>query len=833
MKELNNINLDELRPDGDDNSGLINELTEQDERDCLRDQEIDTASYSLKNKEQAIFSPQIEVFEPFGAHVDASRTNMSAKQLLQLVTSENNDLPFILNKNYKSMTDINSPFMEFADEDGIVLHSAENILVIYYLKSKTIKDFYLPASKKLVNNSLLIKYKIGQQEVKTKFKKGDLLYDYSNQHKDSHVPRVGYRTNIMMASFYGYTAEDAFVASESYANRATIDYSKKILIPISKELKYLKNDLEKYFYDQGDISGENLAKYFKIDSSDSILSEFNNTSTKQSKIFGKSIDTINGATINKIKVHKINKDDWKVLEDEYIYTPGLMLEIKGMLQRQMNLKRELFLNLNTTMEQDNAVILTNNIFSQWESTEKPGTLLLQDVADSYQIQVENIDILLEVELSKTEITCLGDKFANVYAGKGVCSLILPDELMPKDEHGVPCDIIFNPLGLFGRNNWGTVFEMNFAKMIDDIQSVTIGSDPTETINRIKFINDHFFKRTDPEYYGKINDLMYWLQEDCENWNLFKKDVITNGLYLYVGNFPKMKYYDFINEFILGYEKSFNMNITKKIDTVYSKELINHMRDKGFTSSVFNKVQTEDVPQKVFFGKNYWIKLYHTSFSKYNAISSANSYSKTTGEPNRGRKNGGGVHLSWQSSAAIEGHKEGNRMMDELNTIKSTANSEKGNFMKKMINDGQYYLKDHYTSPVMHTLNNALHMIGMKFSQINIHRDDEYYTDEESLEEDYNIDDLFEGISDNYIRDENDDVFIDKAEDEIEYIKCPTCKGEGFFKEDDDLLNLEECSTCYGKGKIQVQEDSLDIDELPPHDPETGEIEKFDEIINDD
>ena len=43
-----------------------------------------------------IFSPQIQIFEPFGAHVDPSRTNMSSKQILQLVTSRMNEVPFML-----------------------------------------------------------------------------------------------------------------------------------------------------------------------------------------------------------------------------------------------------------------------------------------------------------------------------------------------------------------------------------------------------------------------------------------------------------------------------------------------------------------------------------------------------------------------------------------------------------------------------------------------------------------------------------------------------------------------------------------------------------------
>ena len=738
----------------------INALSDEEVQEAIELGKVNlTEAYAQADESKILFSPQIEVFEPFAAHVDASRTNMSAKQLLQTVTSDNNDIPYILNKNYRAMTDIDSPFVQYAKEDGVILYSNYNYLIIFYMTSNKLETLYCPKIKRMTNNTITLKYKLDFNKAK-RFNKGDMLFDYTGQ-TDLHVPKIGYRTNIMYGSFYGYTADDAFVMSESYADRTRIDYSKKIFVPISKEIKYLMNSSDKYFFVPDDICDANYLEYFKIDSSDSMLSEFNNTSTKQSKIFGKSVDGIDGGTIMDFKVHRITKKTFEELEDTYIYTKGMIDEVKDQYELQIEIKKDMFQNLHKVFtNSDQAVEYTNTFFSQWESADTFPKASLEAIATDYRIEIENIDYVLEIEIYKSEPTCIGDKFANVYAGKGVCSLILPDHLMPGG-----ADIIFNPLGLFGRNNWGTIFEMGLARIIEDVEANVDYIDAT--IERLNFINENFIKTFDDTYYIRVLSLIAELGLNNGYYEEFKTSVKKHGFYLLVDNFPGITFKDFADNFIVQYQETFDINITEKTSMVYSEELMQYMRDRGFVSNIFGSDTVQAVPQDVFFGKNYWIKLFHTSYSKYNAISFANSYSKSTGEPPRGRTKNGGCHISWQSTAALIGHIENNPASKELRTIKSDAVQDKNNFNRKMIKDGKYVMKPKYKSPTVNTLNNGLNMLCLKFSSI-------YDSNsEESFEEDYSeaieeieevaIDDLFTGGNTDYKREDNIDLVIDEEE----------------------------------------------------------------------
>jgi DNA-directed RNA polymerase beta subunit len=654
----------------------------------------------------SIVSPQIEVFEPFSSNTDASRTNMSSKQLLQVIVAEGTEIPYILNKNYKVMTTVNSPFVKIAEEDGVVIYNNNNLIGYVYKETKRITFEHLPDTKKMVNNSLTLKYITKEP----RFKKGDVLWDYTNQDHETNMPRTGYRANIMYSSFFGFNADDAMVISESFAERCRIDYSEKIFMPITPEIKYIMNEgMNKYLTGQDEITPNSFyIQYNKIDTSKHFLTELINVNNSVSKSASKMVETIAGGKILSLKIHKLSDLSFDELKARYVYTPTLIDEIESLYDDQAGMHKHIQDSLRLYMQEVDADAIHSKLIKNYYSVTAFNDIFMTDLADNYKIDKGSIDIVIELEIHKDLPTCTGDKFTNLFAGKGVVSLILPDELMPRDEANDPADIIFNPLGLFGRNNWGTVFEMALAKIIEDVEENI--SNRTQTIRRLKFINKHFIRVYDEDYYHNVEQLIENFEEVFDE---FKHQVQTKGFFLYVENFPKMSYNDFINNFVNPYEATFNVNITKKEKTIFSKELMQFMRDKGFKTTLFNSAQ--DIEQDVYFGRNYYMKLFHTAWSKYNAVGFSSSYSRITGQPARGRKNKGGLHISWQTFAALLGYKTKNAVLKEFYSIKAdVAISDKKIFINSFISNGEYILKNKYFSQTKQTLTNALKMIGMIF-----------------------------------------------------------------------------------------------------------------------
>jgi len=697
---------------------------------------------------KTIFSPQIEIFVPFAQTVDNNRLNMSYKQGVQPMLSKNVDTPFMIDKEFQKISTIQSPFVEFAEDDGIVLHNDDNILVIYYKNQKKMITKHLPEGRKLIEYSLDLKYKIDKKF----FKKGEVLYDYTGMNIENKLPKIGYRANILFTSFFGYNADDAIVISESFSKKAQKTVIKKTYIPILKHWKYFKivrdeeKEIETYLPYVGMHVKDDYIKYLEIDTSKHFSSEIINADKTPSKFFTKKIDGLLNSDVVTMKLHIFNEDilrelrsidmdqeltdeslkdlikEIRKLDEKYIYTRGIINELEDLIIANVKKKKNVYDSfLNIGMNKEKAKELTEQIYSQYLSMEKQYKHYKQMLMEEYLIKEFNdMDFLIELDSKIYLNTTRGDKFTNLFAGKATIAMIIPDELMPKDPStGKPFDMIFNSLGIPGRNNWGVVFELAVSKIIIDVENtvkkILEGSETIETLKeKINFINENFIKKYDLDYYQDVENIINNLDNE-EFAKLFINDINKNNFYLYVPNFPNISYKELMNTFIKPYAKRFDLNIGKQ-KIKYSSELLEWLRKNYGFKDPFNDYNETEL--MLFSSWNYMLKLHHTSFGKFNSVSFTSAYSKITGQPVRGRKKGGGAHVSWQSLAALLAHKEDNAVLKEIYTIKSDALDEKQNFIIKYIRDGEYYLKDKYNSVTKKTLNNALHVFGMKFEDEN-------------------------------------------------------------------------------------------------------------------
>jgi len=73
---------------------------------------------------------------------------------------------------------------------------------------------------------------------------------------------------------------------------------------------------------------------------------------------------------------------------------------------------------------------------------------------------------IAITVKTTEPMIEADKFTNRHGGKGVVTLILPDEQMPQTQDGNPIDIIVDPHGVPSRANVGQILELGAGKLAD-------------------------------------------------------------------------------------------------------------------------------------------------------------------------------------------------------------------------------------------------------------------------------------------------------------------------------------------------------------------------------
>ncbi len=253
----------------------------------------------------------------------------------------------------------------------------------------------------------------------------------------------------------------------------------------------------------------------------------------------------------------------------------------------------------------------------------------------------------------------GDKMAGRHGNKGVISVIMPVEDMPHDEHGVPVDIVLNPLGVPSRMNVGQVLETHMG-----LAAKTLG----EKID--KMIQEQAKSAEIRKFLQDVYDVGIGTQKvDLEKLSTSEFDELTHNLRDGVPIATPV--FDGASEYEIK-------QLLKLADLPESGQM--ELYD-GRTGDKFERPVTV--------GYMYMLKLNHLVDDKMHARSTG-SYSLVTQQPLGGKAQFGGQRFGEMEVWALEAY-GASYTLQEMLTVKSDDVSGRTKMYKNIV-DGDHRME---------------------------------------------------------------------------------------------------------------------------------------------
>ncbi|URJ29483.1 DNA-directed RNA polymerase subunit beta [Blochmannia endosymbiont of Camponotus modoc] len=254
----------------------------------------------------------------------------------------------------------------------------------------------------------------------------------------------------------------------------------------------------------------------------------------------------------------------------------------------------------------------------------------------------------------------GDKMAGRHGNKGVISKINPIEDMPYDQHGIPVDIVLNPLGVPSRMNIGQILETHLgmaAKGIGD---------------KINFML---------QQHKEANQLRRFMQQAYNLGEGSRQHVNLNS---------------FSDVEILKLAKNLKKGMpiaTPVFDGATEKEIKDLLKLSGLPSSgqitLFDGCTGEAFERQVTVGYMYMLKLNHLVDDKMHARSTG-SYSLVTQQPLGGKAQFGGQRFGEMEVWALEAY-GASYTLQEMLTVKSDDVNGRTKMYKNIV-DGNHTME---------------------------------------------------------------------------------------------------------------------------------------------
>jgi DNA-directed RNA polymerase beta subunit len=531
-----------------------------------------------------------ELLVPNVNKCDSNRVNMFCSHLPQSVVLINGEFPKVFT-NFENQVGKYSSGYKKSDRKWKVIAKIIKNNMNYILVIKDEKGYIdiierKPCERITESYAYGIKNNyIDKKKVKDEIEKDSILHK-STAYDDDMNFNFGINLRAVYIPWENMTFEDAIVISESASKKLSSHSVDEIVININTNdvlcniYKDARDERGNFVYggyktfpDIGEyVQNKILVSRRRInydsafyDMSAKNLSKINyNTDTNfYSEGMVVDIDVFCNADIEKLNDYNYNKQIVRYLKGNISYYEKIVRVLRPFIETK---KRNY---------SDNAAYL----YKRAKDIIDPEVRWRNDKSD-----FDNL--IVKFKILRVQNLQIGSKITNRYGGKGVISMVLPDNEMPVTENGERPEILLNPLGIINRLNIAQLYEheLNFMgnRLIESMKNKSLEDKEEMLFNFIYTVNEEQYDKL-VDYYNSLN----------KNERLdFFKSIDEKGIYIH--------------------QPPFFGNITlEKMALLYKEH-----------KDIFKPYKFKNIMNPLIMGDMYFMKLKHEPKGKFSARSSS-------------------------------------------------------------------------------------------------------------------------------------------------------------------------------------------------------------------
>jgi len=539
-----------------------------------------------------------EYLIPYCAHLDSGRMILARTHIAQKIPILKGELPIIdTGAEYLVHHLTSTKFVHTAKSTGKVLAVSPNEYITIQYDNGKVENLDIMSRYTATKRNSTIQISLDTLQVGDTFQKGQMISWSKSFNGDGLV--IGRNVMLAIYNYRGYSFEDGYCISEKMSNNYVSENIIKVPIIIPLNTKVI-----------------------------SIINEKNTPSTSETPLIEfQYLNSINDYIDNYELLSNDDEDDGEQENSTFLkgtntlkrMSPGGdIIDIKIKLNSRNGID-PLLIDL-WEQQKKNINRLEKTLTKYAESDEEKLTdnidLTLLKVG-GHKLKAKEFDgALIEYYIKNPTNLQVGNKLANRYGAKGVCSYIIPEKYTPKGEFTPEVDIFIQPAGVLGRKNTSILKELYTGKILYFLPNIV-----SEKLQNNEKLSD--VKKLILEIYELLGD------ERCSESIVKKFETVTDTV---------------LKQSLIHKAIRFNLTVPPFTSQSFDKiEKAAKILNIPLNERVFMPEIGEWTKDPVPVGVQYFSAMEQLS-SDYESTRSSAGYVSATGQPTSGKNKLGGQAL---------------------------------------------------------------------------------------------------------------------------------------------------------------------------------------------